>query len=71
AKRLAEYRATVPGTETKLISGAGHSPNVEKPAETAALLLGFAPAAKPIDKPNRRPALQKPMQAHPAVRKHP
>jgi pimeloyl-ACP methyl ester carboxylesterase len=42
AKRLAEYRATVPGAKTKLIAGAGHSPNVEKPAETAALLLGFA-----------------------------
>jgi pimeloyl-ACP methyl ester carboxylesterase len=45
AKRLAEYRQTYPGTETKLIAGAGHSPNVEKPAETAALLLGFAKAA--------------------------
>jgi pimeloyl-ACP methyl ester carboxylesterase len=45
AKRLAEYRDTYPGTKTKLIAGAGHSPNVEKPAETAALLLGFAKAA--------------------------
>jgi pimeloyl-ACP methyl ester carboxylesterase len=44
AKRLAEYRATVPGTGTKLIVGAGHSPNVEKPAQTAALVLGFAKA---------------------------
>jgi pimeloyl-ACP methyl ester carboxylesterase len=42
AKRLAEYRATVPGAQTKLIVGAGHSPNVEKPAATAALLLAFA-----------------------------
>ncbi|HEY2335434.1 MAG TPA: alpha/beta fold hydrolase [Solirubrobacterales bacterium] len=42
AKRLAEYRATVPGARTKLIAGAGHSPNVEKPAQTAALVLGFA-----------------------------
>jgi pimeloyl-ACP methyl ester carboxylesterase len=42
AKRLAEYRQTYPGTETRLIAGAGHSPNVEKPAETAALLLKFA-----------------------------
>lgn len=42
AKRLAEYRAVVPGAQTKLIAGAGHSPNVEKPAETAALLLAFA-----------------------------
>jgi hypothetical protein len=42
AKRLAEYRATVPGARTKLIAGAGHSPNVEKPAQAAALVLGFA-----------------------------
>lgn len=42
AKRLAEYRANVPGAKTKLIAGSGHSPNVEKPAETASLLLAFA-----------------------------
>lgn len=71
AKRLAEYRTTVPGTRTKLISGAGHSPNVEKPAETAALVLGFAPVQKPAAKPNHRPKLQKRVQEAPAVRKHP
>lgn len=71
AKRLAEYRATVPGAETKLISGAGHSPNVEKPAETAALVLGFSAAAKPTPEPNHRAKLQKPVQKQPAVRKHP
>lgn len=71
AKRLAEYRATVPGTKTKLISGAGHSPNVEKPAETAALVLAFAPSANPAPKPNRRSDLQKPVQKQSAVRKHP
>jgi pimeloyl-ACP methyl ester carboxylesterase len=47
AKALAEYRETVPGTKTKLIAGAGHSPNVEKPAETAGLLLGFASEPAP------------------------
>ncbi|HET9163568.1 MAG TPA: alpha/beta hydrolase [Solirubrobacterales bacterium] len=41
AARLAEYRRTYPGTQTKLIQGAGHSPNVEKPAQTAALVLAF------------------------------
>ncbi len=45
-QRLAEYRADVPGVRTKLIAGAGHSPNVEKPAETAALVLGFARAVE-------------------------
>jgi pimeloyl-ACP methyl ester carboxylesterase len=38
---LAAY-ANVPGAQTELIAGAGHSPNVEKPAETAALVLGLA-----------------------------
>jgi pimeloyl-ACP methyl ester carboxylesterase len=71
AKRLAEYRATVPGAKTKLVSGAGHSPNVEKPAQTAALVLGFEPAAKPVSKPNRRPRVQELVQRPPAVRKHP
>jgi pimeloyl-ACP methyl ester carboxylesterase len=39
---LAEYRQTVPGAETHLIAGSGHSPNVEKPAQTAQLVLAFA-----------------------------
>jgi pimeloyl-ACP methyl ester carboxylesterase len=39
---LAAYRAA--GAQTKLIAGAGHSPNVEKPAQAAALVLGFAKA---------------------------
>ncbi len=38
---LAAY-AKVPGAETVSIPGVGHSPNVEKPARTAALVLGFA-----------------------------
>jgi pimeloyl-ACP methyl ester carboxylesterase len=40
-KSLAVYRRGVPGVETRLIAGAGHSPNVEKPAETARLILEF------------------------------
>ncbi|HEY7257385.1 MAG TPA: alpha/beta fold hydrolase [Solirubrobacterales bacterium] len=40
---LAAY-ATVPGARTALVPGAGHSPNVEKPARTAALVLRFARA---------------------------
>jgi pimeloyl-ACP methyl ester carboxylesterase len=38
---LAEYARDVPGAETHLIAGAGHSPNVEKPAEAARLVLAF------------------------------
>ena len=39
---LAEYKRGVPGVETQLIAGAGHSPAVEKPRQTANLLLSFA-----------------------------
>lgn len=40
-RALAQYADTVPGAETHLIAGAGHSPNVEKPRETANLVLRF------------------------------
>lgn len=55
---LAAYRAA--GARTKLIQGAGHSPNVEKPAETAALVLAFA-----------RHEMQDRLQKQNAVRKQP
>jgi pimeloyl-ACP methyl ester carboxylesterase len=50
AEALAAY-GQVPGAVTHEIEGAGHSPNVEEPAETAALISDFAaeavaPAAK-------------------------
>ena len=38
---LAAYRAAGSSVQTKLIAGAGHSPNVEAPRQTAALVLGF------------------------------
>jgi pimeloyl-ACP methyl ester carboxylesterase len=45
-RALAQYASAVPSAETHLIAGAGHSPNVEKPAETAALVLAFGKVAK-------------------------
>jgi pimeloyl-ACP methyl ester carboxylesterase len=47
--------AAVPGVQTELIPGSGHSPAVEKPARTASLILRFAgrqaaSAAKPKPK---------------------
>lgn len=41
-RALAQYKRAVPSAETHLIQGAGHSPNVEKPRETAQLVLRFA-----------------------------
>ena len=40
-RALRQYADGDPGAETHLIAGAGHSPNVEKPAETAGLILKF------------------------------
>jgi pimeloyl-ACP methyl ester carboxylesterase len=55
---LAAYAAA--GAQTKLIQGAGHSPNVEKPAQTAALVLAFA-----------RQGMQEPLQKRNTVRNRP
>jgi pimeloyl-ACP methyl ester carboxylesterase len=41
-RALDQYKAAVPTAETHLISGAGHSPNVERPALTAKLVRRFA-----------------------------
>jgi pimeloyl-ACP methyl ester carboxylesterase len=57
---LAAYREASPRIQTKLILGAGHSPNVEKPAETAALVLAFS-----------RHELQEPLQNRKGVRGRP
>jgi len=65
---LAAYRAA--GAQTRLIAGAGHSPNVEKPAETAALVLRFG-AANPAPEPKRGRQLQKGVQEQAGVRKAP
>jgi pimeloyl-ACP methyl ester carboxylesterase len=42
ADEALERYAEIPGIRTELIEGAGHSPNVEKPAELAPLILAFA-----------------------------
>jgi pimeloyl-ACP methyl ester carboxylesterase len=46
---VARYGQNVPGAQTHLIPGAGHSPNVEKPDLVAPLILAFAkpPPAPP------------------------
>ncbi len=69
--RLAEYRRLYPGTETKLIQGAGHSPNVEKPAETAALVLAFGKPKLPAKRGNPKAAVQRRLQKSEAVRRQP
>jgi pimeloyl-ACP methyl ester carboxylesterase len=41
-RALLQYANGDPGAQPHLIAGAGHSPNVEQPAETARLILRFA-----------------------------
>jgi pimeloyl-ACP methyl ester carboxylesterase len=45
-RALDQYKRALPQAETHLIAGAGHSPNVEKPRETARLVLRFAQSAQ-------------------------
>jgi pimeloyl-ACP methyl ester carboxylesterase len=45
---IARYRASLPGVQTHLIPGAGHSPNVERPNLVAPLILAFARTPKPL-----------------------
>jgi pimeloyl-ACP methyl ester carboxylesterase len=69
--RLAEYRTTVTGVQTKLIAGAGHSPNVEKPAQTAALVLAFNSVKRPAKRVKAGDATQDRLQKSEAVRTEP
>lgn len=62
---LAAYRGA--GAETKLIAGAGHSPNVEKPAETAALVLRFGAESRALE-PKTKQRMQKRVQDRAGVR---
>lgn len=67
---LAAYRAGYPQGETKLIAGAGHSPNVEMPALTAALVLRFGADSAP-KKASTRHEMQGSVQKRQAVRGRP
>ena len=42
-----ERRPLLPGVRVETVEGAGHSPNVEKPRETAELIEAFAANAAP------------------------
>lgn len=68
---LAAYRAAGAEIQTKLISGAGHSPNVEKPAQTAALVLAFGEVKRPAKRVKAGKPMQDRLQKSEAVRKRP
>jgi 3-oxoadipate enol-lactonase len=56
AEPALEAYGEVPGAATAEIPGAGHSPNVEKPEQTARLVLEFAAGAGGLEEhpPGRR-----------------
>ncbi len=69
--QAADAYRSVPGAEIRMIKGAGHSPNVEKPAQTAALIARFArgaPGPAPVLKPTRKPAPPAPPKPGAAAR---
>jgi pimeloyl-ACP methyl ester carboxylesterase len=66
---LAAYRAA--GAQTKLIEGAGHSPNVEKPIVVAALVEAFDQPKRPAKRAKRVKAMQDNLQKSESVRGQP
>jgi pimeloyl-ACP methyl ester carboxylesterase len=66
---LAAYRDA--GAQTRLMLGVGHSPNVEKPAQAAAIVLAFRPDKKPAKRIKAEQRMQAGMQKADAVRKRP
>jgi pimeloyl-ACP methyl ester carboxylesterase len=60
---LAAYRSAGPSVRTRLIAGAGHSPNVEAPQQTAALVIRF-------DGPPKRASRKPPAGADQARDRH-
>jgi pimeloyl-ACP methyl ester carboxylesterase len=67
AQKSADAYRDVPGASISIVDGAGHSPNVEKPKETASLVLEFAanpgdeagPAKPEFKPPNKGTAQSK------------
>jgi pimeloyl-ACP methyl ester carboxylesterase len=53
------YRADVPGVQTHLIPGAGHSPNVERPNAVAPLVLSWAAPPRGPLRPGKKRASKK------------
>jgi pimeloyl-ACP methyl ester carboxylesterase len=68
---LARYAREAPGAVTELIAGAGHSPNVEMPARTAALVLTFAARKSAANRAKINSRMQGRLQKSDAVRKRP
>lgn len=66
AAALEPYRAV--GAKTELIEGVGHSPNVEAPARTAAMVLAFGEVKTPANRGKQRATMQVRLQNQDGVR---
>jgi pimeloyl-ACP methyl ester carboxylesterase len=63
AEEALDRYAEIPGARTEPVAGAGHSPNVEKPAETAAMIRAFVEGPSPAEQEaQRQQALQQAQQ---------
>jgi pimeloyl-ACP methyl ester carboxylesterase len=63
------YRDNVPGLQTHLIPGAGHSPNVERPNAVAPLILSWAAPPRGPLRPAKKPASQAPKKQQKPTKK--
>ncbi len=54
ADEALERYAEIPGAQTELVEGAGHSPNVEMPADVASMILTFAEQPSPAEQEQER-----------------
>jgi pimeloyl-ACP methyl ester carboxylesterase len=68
---LARYVREAPGTITELIPQAGHSPNVEQPARTAALVLAFNGDKRPAKRVKPQGRMQTELQKPDGIRERP
>lgn len=68
---LARYRANVPGIQTRLIPGAGHSPNVERPNLVAPLILSWAAPPQDGLRPKAKKRAKQPARKKPATKRKP
>jgi pimeloyl-ACP methyl ester carboxylesterase len=59
---LARYRQNVPGVQTHLVPGAGHSPNVERPNLVAPLILSWAAPPPKQGRPKKQAAGKRPLR---------
>jgi pimeloyl-ACP methyl ester carboxylesterase len=67
ADQALERYSGIAGVQSELIAGAGHSPNVETPAEVARMILAFADQPSPAEREQQRQQAEQRAQQRKAV----